>query len=72
VLQPRVSKGKVGNGAILRYPVFACHGRVERSNFPNLRALNFLLQEVLDSGGTVALQADPKGTLRMEVEASLP
>ena len=55
-----------------------CHGKVERFELPNLCALNFLLHESLDGGGTVALQADPQGKtygsalLRMEVEASLP
>jgi hypothetical protein len=54
-----------------------CQGKVERFELPNLLALNFLLHESLDGGGTVALQADPQGKtygsalLRMEVEASL-
>jgi hypothetical protein len=55
-----------------------CHGKVERFELPNLCALNFLLHESLDGGGTVALQADPQGKtygsalLRMEVETGLP
>ena len=54
-----------------------CQGKVERFELPNLCALNFLLYESLDGGGTMALQADPQGKtyasalLRMEVEASL-
>jgi len=55
-----------------------CHGKVERFELPNLGALNFLLHDSLDGGGTVSLQADPQGKtygsalLRMEVEANLP
>ncbi len=51
-----------------------CRGKVERFELPNLCALNFLLHESLDGGGTIALQADPQGKtygsalLRMEVE----
>jgi len=52
-----------------------CLGRVERFEAPNLFALNFLLHESLDGGGTLALKADPQGKtyssalLRMEIEA---
>jgi hypothetical protein len=51
-----------------------CKGPVERFELPNLGALNFLLHEALDGGGTVALKADPQGKtystalLRMEIE----
>ena len=51
-----------------------CKGAVERFELPNLGALNFLLHEALDGGGTVALKADPQGKtystalLRMEIE----
>jgi hypothetical protein len=51
-----------------------CLGKVERFEVPNLDALNFLLHEALDGGGTVALKADPQGKtyssalLRMEIE----
>ncbi len=52
-----------------------CKGTVERFELPNLGALNFLLRESLDGGGTLALKADPQGKtystalLRMEIEA---
>jgi hypothetical protein len=52
-----------------------CQGKVERFEVPNLDAMNFLLHEALDGGGTVALKADPQGKtyssalLRMEIEA---
>jgi hypothetical protein len=55
-----------------------CRGRVERFELPNLNALNFLLHEALDGGGTLSLRADPQGKtlstalLRMEIEAELP
>lgn len=52
-----------------------CKGKVERFELPNLNALNFLLYEALDGGGTLSLRADPQGKtlstalLRMEIEA---
>jgi hypothetical protein len=51
-----------------------CLGRVERFELPNLEAMNFLLYDALDGGGTLALCADPQGKtlstalLRMEIE----
>lgn len=51
-----------------------CHGPVERFEVPNLGALNFLLHESLDGGGTVSLKTDAQGKtysaalLRMEVD----
>jgi len=55
-----------------------CRGKVERFELPNLSALNFLLYEALDGGGTLSLRADPQGKtlgtalLRMEIDAELP
>jgi hypothetical protein len=54
-----------------------CRGSVERFELPNLCALNFLLYEALDGGGTLSLRADPQGKtlstalLRMEIDAEL-
>jgi hypothetical protein len=51
-----------------------CHGGVERFELPNLEALNFLLHESLDGGGTLSLRSDPQGKtysaalLRMEID----
>lgn len=51
-----------------------CKGTVERFELPNLAALNFLLHEALDGGGTMSLKADPQGKtystalLRMEID----
>jgi len=51
-----------------------CLGKVERFELPNLSALNFLLHESLNGGGTLALKADPQGKtystalLRMEID----
>ena len=51
-----------------------CEGKVERFELPNLGALNFLLHQSLDGGGTMALKADPQGKtfstalLRMEID----
>jgi hypothetical protein len=36
-------------------------GRVERFELPNLGALNFLLHEALDGGGTISLRTDAQG-----------
>jgi len=36
-------------------------GAVERFELPNLLALNFLLHEALDGGGTVSLMTDAQG-----------
>ena len=51
-----------------------CHGKVERFELPNIRALNFLLHNTLGGGGTVSLKHDAQGKtlaaalLRMELE----
>jgi hypothetical protein len=51
-----------------------CLGVVERFELPNLGALNFLLHESLDGGGTLSLKADAQGKtysaalLRMEID----
>lgn len=50
-----------------------CKGEVERFELPNLKALNFLLHESLDGGGTLSLMTDAQGKtfstalLRMEI-----
>ncbi len=51
-----------------------CQGNVERYELPNLHALNFVLHQALDGGGTVSLRTDAQGKtlsaalLRMEIE----
>src|SRR3977135_3567983 len=51
-------------------------GDVERFELPNLGALNFLLHESLDGGGTLSLMTDAQGKtfstalLRMQIEIS--
>ncbi len=51
-----------------------CLGPVERFELPNLGALNFLLHNSLDGGGTLSLKADAQGKtysaalLRMEID----
>ena len=48
-------------------------GDVERFELPNLNALNFLLHDALDGGGTISLKTDAQGKvystalLRMEI-----
>ena len=51
-----------------------CLGNVERFELPNIGALNFLLHESLDGGGTLSLKTDAQGKgfytiiLRMEIK----
>lgn len=51
-----------------------CKGEVNRFELPNLSALNFLLHESLDGGGTLSLMTDAQGKtfstalLRMQIE----
>ncbi|MFW6157448.1 MAG: AtuA-related protein [Balneolaceae bacterium] len=51
-----------------------CKGKVERYELPNIGALNFVLHDSLDGGGTVSLKLDAQGKthaftlLRMELE----
>lgn len=53
-----------------------CFGEVERFELPNLGALNFLLHQSLDGGGTLSLKTDAQGKtyssalLRMEIEVA--
>lgn len=59
---------------VKRHFAGVCHGEVERFEVPNLGALNFLLHNSLDGGGTLSLQTDAQGKtystalLRMEIE----
>jgi len=59
---------------VKRHFASVCFGEVERFELPNLGALNFLLHQSLDGGGTLALKADPQGKtystalLRMEID----
>ena len=51
-----------------------CRGSVERFEMPNISALNFVLHDALDGGGTVSLKLDAQGKsyglhlLRMTVD----
>ena len=51
-------------------------GNVERYELPNLGALNFLMYQALDGGGTLSLRIDAQGKtlgaalLRLEIEVS--
>lgn len=51
-----------------------CRGPVERFELPNLGALNFLLHDALDGGGTMSLRVDAQGktlsalVLTMEID----
>lgn len=53
-----------------------CKGEVERFELPNLSALNFLLHESLDGGGTLSLMTDAQGKtfstalLRMKIDVA--
>jgi hypothetical protein len=49
---------------------------VTRFELPNLNALNFVMKQALDGGGTISLRTDAQGKthgaalLRMEIEVS--
>ena len=51
-----------------------CFGPVERYEIPNLNALNFVLHQALDGGGTISLKTDSQGKtysaalLRMHID----
>jgi len=51
-------------------------GEVTRFELPNLDAINFVMEQALDGGGTISLRTDAQGKthgaalLRMEVEVS--
>lgn len=51
-------------------------GEVTRFELPNLAAINFVMEQALDGGGTISLRTDAQGKthgaalLRMEVEVS--
>ena len=44
-----------------------CLGPVERFELPNLGALNFLLHDALDGGGTISLKTDAQGKVSAPV-----
>ena len=64
-------------GRVKKYFAHFCQGDVERFEMPNIGALNFVLHECLDGGGTVSLRSDAQGKtfasvlLRMEIETSI-
>ena len=68
-------KRTLTTAAVKRHFRGICRGKVERHEVPNLWALNFLLHESLDGGGTVSLRLDAQGKtlahalLAMEVKA---
>jgi hypothetical protein len=51
-----------------------CKGKVERFELPNLNAINFVLYQALDGGGTVSVRMDFQGKtysaalLRMKID----
>lgn len=72
----RVLVEKVTAERVKEHFAGVCLGKVERFELPNLNALNFLLHDALDGGGTLSLRADPQGKtlstalLRMEIEVA--
>jgi len=53
-----------------------CLGSVERYEIPNLNALNFVLHQALDGGGTIALKTDSQaktyGSALLRMQIDLP
>ena len=78
-LQPEyypVLREQVTAERVKRHFTGICLGEVERFELPNLGALNFLLHESLDGGGTLSLKTDAQGKtyssalLRMEIDVA--
>ncbi|MFN8390614.1 MAG: hypothetical protein U0136_10015 [Bdellovibrionota bacterium] len=69
-----ILKEHVTATAVKSYFRHFCAGEVTRYELPNIFALNFLLTDTLDGGGTVSLRNDAQGKtlaaalLRMEIE----
>ena len=65
---------KVTQAAVKQHFGALVLGEVERFELPNLGALNFLLHNALDGGGTMSLMTDAQGKtfstalLRMEID----
>ncbi|HUF13866.1 MAG TPA: hypothetical protein VMN78_12250 [Longimicrobiales bacterium] len=65
---------KVTEAAVKKHFGELVQGEVERFELPNLGALNFLLHNALDGGGTMSLMTDAQGKtfstamLRMEID----
>ncbi|MGH7857785.1 MAG: acyclic terpene utilization AtuA family protein, partial [Candidatus Binatia bacterium] len=67
-------RGELTGDRVRRYYRDLCRGGVERYELPNLRALDFVLQQALGGGGTLSLRVDhqgkalAQGLLMMEME----
>ncbi len=65
---------KLTSDVVKEHMKYICNGSVERYELPNIGALNFILNDSLDGGGTVSLKLDAQGKthastlLRMEIE----
>jgi len=70
-----VLKREVTAERVKRHFAGICLGAVERFELPNIHALNFVLHDSLDGGGTLSLRTDAQGKthaatlLMMEIEA---
>jgi hypothetical protein len=70
-----VLKREVTAERVKRHLAEICLGAVERFELPNIHALNFVLHDSLDGGGTLSLRTDAQGKthaatlLMMEIEA---
>ena len=69
-----ILKREVTAERVKRHFAGICFGAVERFELPNICALNFILHESLDGGGTLSLRTDAQGKthaatlLMMEIE----
>jgi hypothetical protein len=52
---------EVTSDRVKRHFAGICSGAVERFELPNINALNFVLHESLDGGGTLSLRTDAQG-----------
>ncbi len=49
-----------------------CSGHVVRYEMPNLLALNFVLSEILDGGGSLSLRIDAQGKTLAQILLEMP
>lgn len=54
-------KEKLTTDVVKEHMKHVCKGEVERYELPNLGALNFILNDSLGGGGTIALKLDAQG-----------
>lgn len=65
-------KAHLTEAVVARWLAHLVHGKTYRYELPGIRALNFILEESLDGGGTSTLRMDPLGKCMAQVLLSMP